>query len=162
MQSYNYDAAEEHLRTIGVDRVVRTDGEPRRAVLQMVGFIFRFFSASGSHRIMQELLSFGRGNPGEDTVNATTRAPSEVPGRESPSEDLLPRYTSILYEEGCKRSVTIDRRFSVVSLEPPQIRATVTFGALQASRIGRSKKIAGHMAAKDICDRLNFVDQLSR
>ncbi|KAF3407702.1 hypothetical protein DPV78_001058 [Talaromyces pinophilus] len=171
IQFYDYAAAEQHLQSLGVDRASRIDAEPRKAVFQLLGFICRSFPTSCSYQVMQELLKFGRQNPIPDTSNSTNRAPSgtfmrlrddhQEPRYESQSDKRLPRYTSILYEEGARRNVTIGRTFSVLSLEPPRMKATVSFGALKATSIGRTKKLAGHMAAKEICDKLNLIVQLS-
>lgn len=171
MQFYDYDAAVQHLRTLGVDRVSNNDTEPRKAVFQQLGFICHSFSTANSYQVMQELLTFGRRNPIVDTANSNRGGLSststrfgddhQVSRHKSHSDEILPLYTSILYKEGARRNVVIRRTFSVLSLEPPQMKATVSFGALGATSIGRTRKIAGHMAAKEICDKLNFMNQSS-
>jgi hypothetical protein len=173
MQFYDYDAAVQHLRALGVDRVSSYDAGPRKAVFQLLGFICRSFPTSTSYQVMQELLTFGRRNPiVVDTAHSINGGGLSSTSRrfgddhqasryESQSDEILPEYTSILYQEGTRRNVAIRRTFSVLSLEPPRFKATVSFGALEATSIGRTKKIAGHMAAKEICDKLNFMIQLS-
>ena len=164
MQFYDYDAAVQYLRNLGLDRVSRIDANPRKAVFQLLGFICRLFPTSSSSQVMQDLLQFGRRVPILDTVNSMRDGASTgfednhpVSRYESQSDEILPTYTSVLYEEGAKRSVVIGRTFSVLSLDPPRMKAIVSFGAFEATGIGRTKKIAGHMAAKAICDRLNLM-----
>jgi hypothetical protein len=85
----------------------------------------------------------------------------QEPVYKSQSNVGLPRYTSILYEEGIRQNITIGQTFLVLSLEPLQIKATISFGALEVTNISQTKKIASHMAAKEICSKLNFTVQLS-
>ncbi|KAL3704403.1 hypothetical protein TMatcc_010094 [Talaromyces marneffei ATCC 18224] len=167
IEFYDYHAAEEYLRTVGVDRGSRIDAESRKVVFQQLGFICRSFPPSSSYQVMQELLKFGRGNRIVDKANSAKcvlsgtftrfRDDHDNQGHESLPDELLPRYTSILHEEGQKRNVDIRRSISVLSLEPPRMKATISFGALEATGIGRTKKIAGHLAAKEICDKLKFT-----
>lgn len=73
------------------------------------------------------------------------------------NEDALPKYTSALFERGQEDGKKLECTVSTLSLDPPQFKATIRFGALHGLGIGRNKKIARHLAAKALCHRLGIT-----
>lgn len=166
IRSFDYHATNQRLQTMGINPLPETDTDPQKAFFQMLGRAYRSLPASISDHITQDILRTGREQETGDTATSTIhflgasnpfREEGESSHSEPPTDEMLPMYTSALYEEAAKRGVVPNRSGSVLSLDPPQFRVTLQFGALEATGIGRNKKIAAHLAAKTLCDRLNVT-----
>jgi hypothetical protein len=150
---------------MSINAVPGIDTEPQKAFFQMLGLICRSRPASASYHVTQELLKIGRKQETGGRATSTDhslgasnrfRENYEIPHRELHMEQMLPKYTSTLYEEAARCGVVPRRSLSILSLAPPQLKVTIQFGALEATGIGRNKKIAGHLAAKALCDKLKL------
>jgi hypothetical protein len=72
-------------------------------------------------------------------------------------DDDLPRYTSTLFLKGQEYGETPERTTSMLYLDPPQFKVAICFRGVKGSGVGRNKKVAGHLAAKEVCHKLNLL-----
>ncbi|GIJ92632.1 hypothetical protein Asppvi_001910 [Aspergillus pseudoviridinutans] len=66
------------------------------------------------------------------------------------------KYTSLLWEEAVNHGVTPDIKETCLSSYPPKFRITISCMGAQSSGEGKTKKLAKHIAAKGICQKLGL------
>jgi hypothetical protein len=71
------------------------------------------------------------------------------------AEDLS-RYTAALFQKGQEDGKTVERTYSTISGDFLQFKANIRFDDLEGSGVGRTKKIAAHLAARDLCSRMGL------
>lgn len=148
------------------------NSESQEAVFQLLGCAYRTLAEPQAFFVWRSLL-----NPGHTEGNLETEkenfasSPLETQkfhahwmdsisetNSESKHHDHhdLPMYTSRLNEKGQESGQAPQRTVSTISLDPPRFKVTILFGACHGMGIGRTKKVAGHLAAKQICDQLKI------
>lgn len=166
----------QYLQTMRIASFYDQVRDPKIAVFQLLGFAFRSLPGSEAHALMCSMLRWSYiGHHVEARTDSTnTMAPltTEYLQLRSPlsnlstelnapsdshNEDNLPRYTSALFERGQEDGRVIQRTYSTLTLDPPRFKVSIKFGRWNGSGTGRNKKIAGHLAAKDLCDRLGIT-----
>lgn len=80
---------------------------------------------------------------------------AESMGENDPEEGLS-IYTSTLFERGQGINEVPQRKYNCLGINPPRFKAIIHFQNSIGIGFGQNKKIAGHMAAKSLCDKLGF------
>ena len=127
------------------------DGEidAYRALLSLTGAIVR----KGNREQKALLISTLRDTAFVDSlanlrhISATTKGVTNA--------EIAP-YSMALKEDGDKSSVAPVYHTQTLSLDPPLLKATVTFKGLTFEGRGRTKKQARHFAAKEACEYLEI------
>lgn len=153
--------------------------EPQEAVFQLLGCTYRTLAEPQAFFVWWSLLNPGKGDGYLETGKELLASfPHETqqfhahwmdPMSETNSEsnhhghhDLpndhhdLPKYTSLLFEKGQESGQAPQRTVSTISIDPPRFEVTILFGTCHGTGIGRTKKVAGHLAAKQVCHQLNI------
>lgn len=147
------------------------DNDPKVAVFQTVGFAYHSLPALEAYALVCSLLQCshtGRTTePRKDTLLPFTEQSPQQPRWSNPTSETIQRsethnnklakYTSILFEKGQAEGKKVERLVSELDLDPPQFKVTMLFGTLHASGIGRQKKVAGHLAAENLCRLLGIT-----
>lgn len=166
---YDYGAALQKLKeTVGVSCDTKLDIEPQTGVFQILGATYRARSDVEGYTLIRRILSpFDGEHVTEGFEHAT--APLEHPPffhdadgqrveanshMNSVSGNPLHQYTSILFEKGQELGETPKREVRTLSLDPPQFKVSIRFGHIKGLGIGRTKKLAGHLAAKEVCHKM--------
>ena len=146
--------------------------DPMTAVFQAIGFAYSSLQQPQAYALVYSLLQYSQlgcstGNP-RDMLAPFIKRPELPSHLSSPTseaisqsdiynEKTLPKYTSALFEKGQEDGRKLKRTVSTLSLDPPQFRVIIHFDDLLGSGIGRTKKTAGHLAAKVLCERLGIT-----
>lgn len=147
------------------------DSDPKVAVFQGVGFAYCSLPDPKANALlyglfqcspMERTTEAGTDNLHPSTEHSPPQSRWSNPASEATlqsqthNEKNLARYTSALFERGQTDGKEVRRTDSTLSFNPPMFEVIIYFGTLHASGLGRRKKKAGHLAAKDLCHQLNI------
>jgi hypothetical protein len=172
IRSYDYRAAMQTLEAARFASSSNHEADTQSAVFRVLGFVYRSLPQPQAHALMYSLLQLSHiGCQMEPHISAmasfTTETPQLPPHLSAPTAEVntqfnsdeekdLPRYTSALFERGQEDGKTLERTCSTLSMDPPQFKVRIRFGALNGFGVGGNKKIAGHLAAKHLCRRMGI------
>ena len=170
IESFDYYAGMQYLRTTRVTSFNK-ENDPMTTVFQALGYAYGSLPQPQAYALVCSLLQYSQLDhriQNRDRLAPFTQRlemPSHLsdpmseatPQSDAYNEEALPKYTSALFERGQEDGKKLERTVSTLSLDPPQFRVIIRFGALHGSGIGRSKKIARHLAAKALCHRLRIT-----
>ncbi|KAJ6126149.1 hypothetical protein N7471_010642 [Penicillium samsonianum] len=170
--SYDYLAAMQTLEAARIAPFHNQETDPQSAVFRVLGFAYRSLQHSQAYALMYSLLQLSHlGRHREPHISTLasfiTGTPQLLPPRSTQTievntqfnaqgEEDLSKYTSALNEKGQEDGKALKRIYSTLRKDPPQFSAEIRFGDLYSFGVGRNKKIAGHLAAKDLCRRIGI------
>ena len=156
------------------------DAESQEAVFRLLGCIYRTLAEPQAFFVWQSLLNPGMREgdletgremrpsvPPEtqrfhahwmDPMGETGSNKNHNSGQDLPDDrQILPMYTSRLFEKGQESGQVPRRTISTISIDPPEFKVDISFGSCLGTGNGRTKKVAGHLAAKDLCGQLKIA-----
>ncbi|KAL2831431.1 hypothetical protein BDW59DRAFT_157860 [Aspergillus cavernicola] len=157
VENYDYAADVENLQGSHFFSTEMAGVEDQKALFERLGATYRTRSESEANSLLRNIInpfnSIQTSNccatPDliEESKSSCVQTP--VPPDELENDARLPRYTSALFELGQKYDMVPERTHIMLSYYPQKWKFTIRFGDIEGSGIARSKKTAGHLAARD-------------
>jgi dsRNA-specific ribonuclease len=162
IEAYDFQSAFEHILSTkqAPNKGINEDDPYENCFYRVLGDICLSRAERDVGTFIRRLVnSYVSAQPQPDAADVHNQWMKEEVTLQHEGEDdyqQLPRYTSALYEYGQERGGRPQKEVKQLTFDPIEFQAILVFGKHRGSGIGRSKKIAGHLAAKDLCQQLGI------
>ncbi|KAJ5471840.1 hypothetical protein N7539_008783 [Penicillium diatomitis] len=152
LEKYDYAAGLSSLRESHTHLVYNdSDEQPQHTLFQILGFTYRTDSELAAYRLIQHIL-----NPHNKEATSTVKPFGFVETPIAASDNDLPKYTSSLFMEAQRWGEIPHQEDMMSSFDPPQFEVKISFRGVTCTGVAQRKKVARHLAAREICQRLNI------
>lgn len=160
INAYDFKSAlKDILRANPPHEYISADGTCETRLYQILGRINLACAERDTKAFIRKLASLYEPAPSQTHASDARNHPAHADvtlQHGGQLDEPLQVYTSALHEYGQKQSRSIQKEVKQKEFDPITFEAIWVFGEHRGRGVGRSKKLAGHLAAKDLCQRLGI------